>query len=206
MKGTNASRVADKTARRPMPAPRRTRAERPVRLEREAASLDKGHLRPMPTPAAKSASSVKVAPRHDRSAHKKSRPFVALDAERSRLSPAKPAVKKRAGAETSDATMSRAPFVLLILALITAGLVGLVLLNTAINENAFRLHKLQQSQQRLDLSEQQLQRDVAELQSSGALDAAAKRLGLVPAGRPGIPGAAEWERHWYAKARWGTGE
>jgi len=83
-----------------------------------------------------------------------------------------------------DAHAPRTPFVLLVLVLVGAGLVGLLLLNTAINENAFRLHDLQQDQDALDLREQQLHRDIERLEAPGTLQAAARRLGLVPAGNP----------------------
>jgi len=82
-----------------------------------------------------------------------------------------------------SADAPRAPFVLLVLALAAAGLVAMVLLNTAINENAFRLHDLDKRQKALDATEQRLERDVAELEAPGSLLAAAKRLGLVPAGQ-----------------------
>jgi hypothetical protein len=78
----------------------------------------------------------------------------------------------------------RTPFVLLILVLVAAGLVGLLLLNTAINENVFRLHDLQKENEALDLREQQLDRDIERLEAPGNLQAAARRLGLVPAGNP----------------------
>jgi hypothetical protein len=78
----------------------------------------------------------------------------------------------------------RTPFVLLILVLVGAGLVGLLLLNTAINENVFRLHDLQKEKEALDLREQQLNRDIERLEAPGNLQAAARRLGLVPAGNP----------------------
>jgi hypothetical protein len=83
-----------------------------------------------------------------------------------------------------DAPAPRTPFVLLILVLVGAGLVGLLLLNTAINENAFRLHDLQSEQEALDLREQQLDRDIERLEAPGTLQAAARRLGLVPGGNP----------------------
>jgi len=61
---------------------------------------------------------------------------------------------------------------------------GILVLNTKINENAFRLHDLQQRQTALDVQEEQLQQELAELESPGSLAAAARRLGLVPAGTP----------------------
>jgi hypothetical protein len=83
-----------------------------------------------------------------------------------------------------ERTAPRAPLIMLILAMVVAGMVGLVLINTAINEDAFELHTLNRDKRAADLRERQLQRDVAELESAGALDAASKRLGLVDAGTP----------------------
>jgi hypothetical protein len=78
----------------------------------------------------------------------------------------------------------RAPFVLLVLGLVVAGLVALLMLNTLVNENSFRLHALTTEQQKLDLREQQLKRQVDTLETPGSMEAAARRLGLVPAGTP----------------------
>jgi len=57
-------------------------------------------------------------------------------------------------------------------------------LNTKINENSFRLNDLKATQAALDVQEQQLQQQLADLESPGNLRAAATRLGLVPAGTP----------------------
>jgi hypothetical protein len=84
----------------------------------------------------------------------------------------------------ADVPAPRTPFVLLVVVLVAAGLVGLLLLNTAINENAFRLHEVEQRQETLDLREQQLEGDLERLEAPGTLQAAARRLGLVPAGNP----------------------
>ncbi|MGH3544529.1 MAG: hypothetical protein ACRDPW_01135, partial [Mycobacteriales bacterium] len=80
----------------------------------------------------------------------------------------------------------RAPFVCLIVVLIAAGLVGLVILNTAVNSNSFRLHEQSARQKQLDVTEAQLRRDVANLDSPSRLDTEARRLGLIPAGNPGF--------------------
>ena len=80
--------------------------------------------------------------------------------------------------------LPRAPFLILILALVVAGVLGVLVLNTKINENSFRLNDLRNNQAALDLQEQQLQRDLADRESPGNLRAAATRLGLVPAGTP----------------------
>ena len=78
----------------------------------------------------------------------------------------------------------RAPFVALVLAVVVAGVLGILVLNTKINENAFRLDSLQNQQSSLDLQEQQLNQNLAQLEAPGNLRAAANRLGLVPAGTP----------------------
>jgi hypothetical protein len=78
----------------------------------------------------------------------------------------------------------RAPFVVLVLCLVVAGLVSLLMLNTMVNENSFRIKALQERQATLDLHEQALQRDIDRREATPALAAAARRLGLVPAGTP----------------------
>ncbi len=80
----------------------------------------------------------------------------------------------------------RAPFVCLIVLLVAAGLAGLVVLNTAVNSNSFRLHEQTQRKKQLDVTESQLRRDVANLDAPSRLDTEARRLGLVPAGTPGF--------------------
>ncbi|WP_157018258.1 hypothetical protein [Cryptosporangium arvum] len=81
---------------------------------------------------------------------------------------------------------SRAPFIVLVLVLAAGGLIGLVLLNTAVNENAFRLHDLDTEQSRLDKEEQRLQQALQDQESPKKLADRAKDLGLVPAGDPGF--------------------
>jgi hypothetical protein len=73
----------------------------------------------------------------------------------------------------------RAPFVMLVLILVAAGIVGLLVLNTKINKDSFRLEGLRDQQAVLDLREQQLRSELAARQSPGELAAAARRLGLV---------------------------
>jgi hypothetical protein len=80
--------------------------------------------------------------------------------------------------------LPRAPFLVLMVALVVLGVAGVLVLNTKINENAFRLDSLQGQQTSLDLQEQQLKQNLAQLEAPGNLRAAASRLGLVPAGTP----------------------
>lgn len=81
-------------------------------------------------------------------------------------------------------TVPRAPFVALVLTVVVAGVLGILVLNTKINENAFRLAQLQSQRTDLDQQEQQLDQQLADLESPNSLAAAACRLGMVPAGQP----------------------
>ncbi|ADD42341.1 hypothetical protein [Stackebrandtia nassauensis] len=78
-------------------------------------------------------------------------------------------------------TTARMPFVLSILGLIAGGIVGLLVLNTAINGNAFELQDLREKQTKLDAKEQRLTDELADVKAPGNLAAAADRLGLVEA-------------------------
>ncbi|WP_446216061.1 hypothetical protein [Micromonospora sp. IBHARD004] len=81
-------------------------------------------------------------------------------------------------------SVPRAPFVGLILVLVVGGVLGILLVNTKINENAFRLEKLQQQQAKLDVDQQQLEKEIAEQKAPGNLTANARKLGLVESGEP----------------------
>jgi hypothetical protein len=77
----------------------------------------------------------------------------------------------------------RTPFVVLVLVLVVCGVLGILVLNTKIAENAFRLANLEQRGGQLSEEEQQLRQDLEEQSSSGNLEAQARRLGLVPSGK-----------------------
>src|SRR5438034_7769055 len=81
-------------------------------------------------------------------------------------------------------TTPRTPFVALVLVVVVTGVLGILVLNTKINENAFKLQALRDKQARLDLQQQQLDQDLALAASPNSLAASARRLGLVPAGTP----------------------
>jgi hypothetical protein len=72
----------------------------------------------------------------------------------------------------------RAPFVALVLVLVLAGVVGILVLNTKIAENAFVLDNLHRKQGTLDRDEQQLKSDIAKQESPAFLAARATQLGL----------------------------
>ncbi|NUT36939.1 MAG: hypothetical protein HOV79_28110 [Hamadaea sp.] len=78
----------------------------------------------------------------------------------------------------------RVPFVVMIVVLVMAGVVGILALNQKINENAFRLDNLRAEQAKLDRQEQDLNQQIAEKEAPGNLAAQARKLGLVPAGAP----------------------
>jgi cell division protein FtsB len=78
----------------------------------------------------------------------------------------------------------RTPFVLFSLLVIGAGLAGLLVLNTAVAQDAFTIHDLGRSTTELAKREQRLRQEVAELEAPAAVAERAKGLGLVPAGDP----------------------
>jgi hypothetical protein len=78
----------------------------------------------------------------------------------------------------------RAPFVALVLVLVLAGVVGILVLNTRIAENAFKLDALKTKQSSLDRDEERLRSDLANKESPVTLASRAKQLGLVPSRTP----------------------
>ena len=77
----------------------------------------------------------------------------------------------------------RAPFVALVLVLVLTGVIGILVLNTRIAENAFRLDALRPKQSTLDRDEERLRSDLASKESPVTLASRAKQLGLVPSRR-----------------------
>lgn len=81
----------------------------------------------------------------------------------------------------------RAPFIGLVLLVVAAGVFGVLVLNTKIDENAFRLNELREEQAALDQRQQELDEQIAEASSTSQLAARARQLGLVrvPTGEVG---------------------
>lgn len=77
----------------------------------------------------------------------------------------------------------RAPFVAGMIAVVIAGVLGILLVNTKTNENSFEISRLQDEQTTLDNQQQQLENQLANFESVGNLDALAKAQGLVK-GKP----------------------
>ncbi|MGP4012168.1 septum formation initiator family protein [Streptomyces sp. 4N124] len=96
---------------------------------------------------------------------------------------------------------ARTPFVLLVVLLLGGGLIGLLVLNSALSEGAFRLDDLQKETQSLTDEEQALQRDIDAYSAPDALQRRARELGMIPGGDPafldpdgtvkGVPSPAE---------------
>ncbi|WP_416978553.1 septum formation initiator family protein [Streptomyces sp. T028] len=95
---------------------------------------------------------------------------------------------------------ARTPFVLLVVLLLGGGLIGLLVLNSALSEGAFRMDDLQRDTKNLTDEEQALQRDIDSYSAPDALQRRARELGMVPGGDPafldpdgtvkGVPSAA----------------
>ncbi|MGW1779765.1 septum formation initiator family protein [Streptomyces sp. NPDC002143] len=79
---------------------------------------------------------------------------------------------------------ARTPFVLLVVLLLGGGLIGLLVLNSALSEGSFRMDDLQKDTKSLTDEEQALQRDIDSYSAPDALQRRARELGMVPGGDP----------------------
>lgn len=78
----------------------------------------------------------------------------------------------------------RLPFVVVVVAILTAGLLSLLMLNTLAAQDSFRLHDLQRRSAALADSEQQLKLDLDRQSSPSSLAGRARALGMLPAESP----------------------
>ena len=78
----------------------------------------------------------------------------------------------------------KVPFVVLVLLVLGGGLVGLLVLNTALQQGAFQLASLQGQQTMLATKEEDLRLRVAALRDPQRLAREAQRLGMVPNTNP----------------------
>ncbi|MFF5251589.1 hypothetical protein ACFY4K_05935 [Streptomyces leeuwenhoekii] len=95
---------------------------------------------------------------------------------------------------------ARTPFVLLVVLLLGGGLIGLLVLNSALSEGSFQLDDLKEETKSLTDEEQSLQRDIDAYSAPQSLLRRAHELGMVPGGDPaflqpdgtvkGVPGPA----------------
>ncbi|MFC9928903.1 septum formation initiator family protein [Streptomyces sp. NPDC127190] len=82
------------------------------------------------------------------------------------------------------ARAARTPFVLLVVLLLGGGLIGLLVLNSALSAGSFRMSDLQKQTKSLTDEEQALQRDIDAYSAPDALQRRARQLGMVPGGDP----------------------
>ncbi|WP_037668873.1 membrane protein [Streptomyces griseus] len=85
---------------------------------------------------------------------------------------------------TGPGQAARTPFVLLVVLLLGGGLIGLLMLNSALSEGAFKMDDLQQDTKNLTDEEQALQRDIDAYSAPEALQRRARELGMLPGGDP----------------------
>ncbi|TCR22119.1 hypothetical protein [Streptomyces sp. BK205] len=85
---------------------------------------------------------------------------------------------------TSSGQAARTPFVLLVVLLLGGGLIGLLVLNSALSEGSFKLTDLQKDTKSLTDEQQALQRDIDAYSAPAALVRRARELGMVPGGDP----------------------
>jgi cell division protein FtsB len=79
---------------------------------------------------------------------------------------------------------ARMPFVLLVVLILGSGLITLLLLNSALNQDSFKLSKLKRETTELTDEQQALQQEVDGYSAPDALEQRARELGLVPGGSP----------------------
>ncbi|NUS65475.1 MAG: septum formation initiator family protein, partial [Saccharothrix sp.] len=77
---------------------------------------------------------------------------------------------------------SKTPFVLLMVLLLGGGLLGLLLLNTALNQGSFEESRLEKQNAKLSDQEQELRRELDRLSAPGELARRAAELGMIPGG------------------------
>lgn len=104
-----------------------------------------------------------------------------------------PQARPRFGAVTRagrgrGATAARTPFVILIVTLLGGGLIALLLLNSAVNSDSFKLNKLEKETTGYTDEQQQLQQEVNGYGAPGSLERRARDLGMVPGGNPAFLG------------------
>ncbi|MBB4922849.1 septum formation initiator family protein [Kitasatospora kifunensis] len=78
----------------------------------------------------------------------------------------------------------RMPFAVLMVLLLALGLLGLLMLNTALNEGSFELTKLQKQTNTLTDQQQRLQQQIDHAAAPDALEKSARQLGMVAGGDP----------------------
>ncbi|MFJ8040950.1 septum formation initiator family protein [Kitasatospora sp. NPDC096147] len=76
----------------------------------------------------------------------------------------------------------RTPFAVLVVLLLSGGLLGLLMLNTALNEGSFERSRLERQTTELTDRQQTLQQEIDQQSAPDALERRARELGMVPGG------------------------
>lgn len=100
--------------------------------------------------------------------------FAEIAVERARLSVVPPTPNRA----------PTAPFVILVMAMLVAGVLGLLAFNTNMQDKAFETTRLQGEADRLTAQKQRLMLELAALRNPQALAEKAKKLGMVPPTSP----------------------
>ena len=78
----------------------------------------------------------------------------------------------------------KTPFAVVLVVVLAGGLLGLLLLNTLVAQQSFALHDLGKQDRQLAQQEQDLTRDVQDLEAPASLASRAAALHMVPSGSP----------------------
>lgn len=78
----------------------------------------------------------------------------------------------------------RTPFVVVVVSLLSIGLVGLIVISTTLQDQAFKLAELQRESTSLKIEQQRISRQVDALDSPGSVAQKAISLGMVPNANP----------------------
>ena len=85
------------------------------------------------------------------------------------------------GGRTISGSLSKVPFIALIILVLAVGAIGVLVLNTRTSETGVQINRLSDQATELELGNESLQREVNLLDSTQNLADRAKALGLVPA-------------------------
>ena len=103
---------------------------------------------------------------------------------RARTAPKQPPERRLRVVPKGSRRRPRTPFVVLVVALMALGLVGLLLINTTMQRGAFKLTELEDRAASLQTRKQALQLDVSALSNPDHIATEAARLGMVPNASP----------------------
>ncbi|TXL62832.1 septum formation initiator family protein [Aeromicrobium terrae] len=103
-----------------------------------------------------------------------------------RLRPQKPQTRSRALRLVAPVSSRarKAPFVVVVLTLLGAGLVGLILISTVLQAQSFEAARLSDEADALQTQQQALSREVDRMQSPSNIAQRALQLGMVPSANP----------------------